>query len=204
MAVQQLATLTGVAKGLTRATDTILALDDSPELQAAMGEMNRARADPRVVKLREAILSGLRTTVELWSTDATVSDVSVGPSMLRLMTDWAALLQALSDLFKGITALPTDVSVISLPPGPLLELVCLAAQRQLTAVWLSLTHMLIVQLNPPSLIPTTFKSEPTPEASEIAYNVLQVILQTSLTLFSQPGAMVSVSPDSHMANSRYS
>ncbi|RPD63454.1 ARM repeat-containing protein [Lentinus tigrinus ALCF2SS1-6] len=175
MAVQQLATLTGVAKGLTRATDTLLALDDSPELQSAMDEMSRARADSQVVKLREAILSGVRTAVELWSTDATVSD-------------------ALSDLFKGITALPSDVSVISLPPGPLLELVCLAAQRQLTAVWLSLTNMLIIQLNPPSLIPTTFKSEPTPEAAEIAFNVLQVLLQTSLTFFSQPGAMVS-NPD---------
>ncbi|KAI0714221.1 ARM repeat-containing protein [Cerioporus squamosus] len=175
MAVLQLATLSGVAKGLTRATDTILALDESPELQQAMDDMSRARADPRAVKLREAILSGVRTTVELWSTDATVSDV-------------------LSDLFKGITALPSDVSVISLPPGPLLELVCLAAQRQLTAVWLSLATMLIGQLNPPSLVPTTFKSEPTPEASEIAFNVLQVILQTSLSLFSQPDAMVS-NPD---------
>ncbi|RDX49711.1 ARM repeat-containing protein [Lentinus brumalis] len=175
MAVLQLETLTGVAKGLTRATDTILALDESPELQTAMENMTRARADPRAVKLREAILSGVRTTVELWSTDASVSD-------------------ALSDLFKAITALPSDVSVISLPPGPLLELVCLAAQRQLTAVWISLANMLINQLTPPTFLPTTFKPEPTPEASGIALNVLQVLLQTSLTMFAQPGAMVS-NPD---------
>lgn len=101
--------------------------------------------------------------------------------------------QALSDLFKAITALPSDVTLISLPPGPLLELVCLAAQRQLTAVWLSLASMLIIQLNPPSLIAPTFKAEPSPEASAIALNVLQVLLQTALGAFAQPGVMVSVS-----------
>ncbi|KAI8996297.1 ARM repeat-containing protein [Trametes punicea] len=175
LAVQQLETLTGVARGLTRVTDSLLALDDSPEVQAALEEMNRAREDPRIVKLREAILSAIRGSVELWSTDASVSD-------------------ALSDLFKAITALPSDVTLLSLPAGPLLELVCLAAQRQLTAVWLSLASMLIIQLNPPSLITTTFKSEPSAEALEIAQNVLQLLLQTSLNAFSQPGVMVS-NPD---------
>ncbi|KAH9886674.1 ARM repeat-containing protein [Cubamyces lactineus] len=175
MAVQQLETLTGVARGLTRVTDSLLAQDESPEVQAALKEMNRAREDPRVVKLRDAILSAIRGTVELWSTDASVCD-------------------ALSDLFKSITALPSDVTLLSLPAGPLLELVCLAAQRQLTAVWLSLAQVLVIQLNPPSLLPTTFKSEPSPEASEVALNVLQVLLQTSLSMFAQPGAMVS-NPD---------
>ncbi len=77
MAVQQLETLTGVARGLTRVTDSLLALDDSPEVQAAIGDMNRAREDERVLKLREAILSAIRGTVELWSTDASVCDVSI-------------------------------------------------------------------------------------------------------------------------------
>ncbi|CDO75722.1 hypothetical protein BN946_scf184493.g20 [Trametes cinnabarina] len=175
MAVQQLETLTGVSRGLTRVNDSLLALDDSPEVQAALEEMNRAREDHRVVKLREGILSAIRGTVELWSTDASVSD-------------------ALSDLFKAITALPSDVTLISLPAGPLLELVCLAAQRQLTAVWLSLASMLIIQLNPPSLTAPTFKSEPTPEATAIALNVLQILLQTSLNAFAQPGVMIS-NPD---------
>ena len=55
----------------------------------------------------------------------------------------------------------------------------------------SLASILIIQLNPPSLVPTTFKSEPSPEASEIALNVLTILLQTSLSAFSQPGTMVS-------------
>ncbi|TBU41864.1 ARM repeat-containing protein [Dichomitus squalens] len=174
-AILQLETLTGVARGLTRVTDSLLALDDSPDVQAAMEEMARARADPRVIKLREGILSAIRSAVELWSIDATVTD-------------------GLSDLFKAITALPSDLTLISLPAAPLLELVCLAAQRQLTAVWLSLATMLIIQLNPPSLVPTTFKSEPTSEASEVALKVLTILLRTSLSAFSQPGVMIS-NPD---------
>lgn len=83
MAVQQLETLTGVARGLTRVNDSLLALDDSPEVQATLEEMNRAREDPRVLKLREGILSAIRGTVELWSSDASISDVR------RLTTSYA-------------------------------------------------------------------------------------------------------------------
>lgn len=80
MAILQLETLTSVARGLTRVTDSLLALDDSPDVHAAMEAMNRAREDHRMIKLREGILSAIRSSVELWSTDATISDVS----MLRL------------------------------------------------------------------------------------------------------------------------
>ena len=57
-------------------TDSLLAQDESPDVQAAMEEMNRARSDPRVIKLREAILSAIRSTMEMWCTDAMISDVS--------------------------------------------------------------------------------------------------------------------------------
>lgn len=77
MAVEELETLTGVARGLTRVTDSLLALDDSPEMQAAIEEMARARQDPRVLKLRDGIMSAIRAAVELWSTDAAVCDVSI-------------------------------------------------------------------------------------------------------------------------------
>ena len=193
MAVQQLETLTGVARGLTRVTDSLLALDDSPDVQAAMREMEQACGDPRVVKLREALLSGIRNAVELWSTDATVSDVSLVPSNTPRRNNDAMTIQALSDFFKAITALPSDVTLVSLPAGPLLELVCMASQKQLTAVWLTLATMLIIQLNPPSLVPTTFKPEPSAEAADVALNVLTVLLQTSLSAFSQEGVMISVS-----------
>ncbi|KAI0799725.1 ARM repeat-containing protein [Irpex lacteus] len=167
---QQLQIITGVARGLTRTNDSLLIFDDSPDVKQETEHMKRARDDPRTIQLRESILDAIRKTVDLWSTDATIS-------------------YALSELFKAITSLPTDVTILSLSPGPLLELICLAAQKQLTAVWLSLATMLIIQLNPPSLLPTTFKTIPSSEAHNIVLNVLISLLQTSLTFFSQPGSM---------------
>lgn len=55
----------------------------------------------------------------------------------------------MSELIKSITALPSDATLLSLSPEPLLELVCTAARVQLTAVWLSLAALLVVQLDPP-------------------------------------------------------
>ncbi|TFK48147.1 ARM repeat-containing protein [Heliocybe sulcata] len=175
LAIQQLQTLTGVAKGLTRTNDGLVSLDDSDEEREALEHMNRARADPRMVKLRDELLNAVRGTVELMSTDASVSD-------------------ALSDLFKSITSLPTDATLISLPPGPLLELVCIASQRQLTAVWLSLASMLFPQLDPPPAITTSLVSTPSPENWAVVTNVLPVLLQISLTFLGQPGAM-EANPD---------
>ncbi|KAI0087502.1 ARM repeat-containing protein [Irpex rosettiformis] len=167
---QQLQIITGVARGLTRTNDSLLIFDDSPDVKRETELMRRAREDSRTIRLRESIFDGVRKTVEIWSTDATIS-------------------YALSELFKAITSLPTDVTLLSLSPGPLLELICVAAQKQLTAVWLSLATMLIVQLNPPTLLPTTFKTVPTSEARIIVLNVLVSLLQTSLTFFSEPGSM---------------
>ncbi|KZT19856.1 ARM repeat-containing protein [Neolentinus lepideus HHB14362 ss-1] len=175
LAIQQLQTLTGVAKGLTRTTDGLVSLDDSEEEREALERMNRAREDPRMVKLREDLLNAIRGTVEIMSTDASVSD-------------------ALSDLFKSITSLPADATLISLPPGPLLEFVCIASQRQLTAVWLSLASMLFPQLDPPPAITTSLVSTPSPENWVVALNVLPALLQVSLAFLSQPEAM-EANPD---------
>lgn len=100
-------------------------------------------------------------------------------------------IKALSDLFKSITSLPADITVISLPAGPLLELVCLAAQRQLTAAWLSLAHILVAQLNPP-IYSLNLKSGPTTEAEIIVQRLLPVLLQSGLTRLGAEGAMESV------------
>ncbi|KZT01812.1 ARM repeat-containing protein [Laetiporus sulphureus 93-53] len=168
--MQQLQTISGVAQGLTRTPDSLLILDESPDTQEEAKRMRLARDDPRMVKMRETILDAIRRTMQLWSTDAAISD-------------------ALSSLFKAITALPSDITILSLPPMPLLELVCMAAQRQLTAVWLSLATMLIALLDPQSLIPTTFKSVPDGEASQAVVNVLNVLLHTTFSMLGQPGAM---------------
>ncbi|KDQ56073.1 hypothetical protein JAAARDRAFT_36863 [Jaapia argillacea MUCL 33604] len=171
LAIQQLQALSGVAKGLTNGTDALLADEDVEKLHVE--RMDRARGDERMVKLREAILGAIRGCVELMSTDAGVSE-------------------ALSDLFKSITSLPFDMTLLSLPAGPLLELLCLAAQRQLTAVWLSLASMLFVQLDPPS--PVTLKSAVSPENWAVVTSALPVLLQISLSALGQEGAMES-NPD---------
>ena len=47
--------------------------------------MKSARADPRVVRLRDAILGVTRQTVERWSADASVGDVGVSRVLHSLL-----------------------------------------------------------------------------------------------------------------------
>ncbi|KAF8962197.1 armadillo-type protein [Flammula alnicola] len=169
--ILHLETLSGVAKGLTRTVEGMNVLEDESDLdaQSEAETLKLARADPRATKLRENIFTAIRGVVEVWSMDAAVS-------------------HALSDLFKSITCLPSDITLISLPAGPLLELVCLAAQRQLTAAWLSLAAILIAQLNPP-VFSLNIKSGPPPESEGIVQNILPVLMQCGLASLSVEGAM---------------
>ena len=68
---------------------------------------------------------------------------------------------------------------------------CLAAQRQLTAAWLSLAAILFAQLNPPVFSLIT-KSEPTQEAQMYVERLLPVLLQCGLGSLSMDGAMDAV------------
>lgn len=102
------------------------------------------------------------------------------------------VIQALSDLFKSITSLPTDITLISLPAGPLLELVCMAIQRQVTAAWISLATILIAQLNPP-VFALSLKPGPKPEAEAVVREALPVLLGAVLGMMRIPGTMESVS-----------
>ncbi|KAF5376630.1 hypothetical protein D9615_007856 [Tricholomella constricta] len=172
--IHQLEILSGVAKGLTRSTDGLVILGErDSESQAKLDDMARARDDPRTIKLRESISAALRGVVELWSTDASISN-------------------ALSELFKSITCLPNDTTLISLPAGPLLELVCIASRRQLTAAWLSLAAILIAQLNPPPPVLLSgphVKTGPTPEAEAIVASALPILLECALGTMAITGAM---------------
>ncbi|KAI6009284.1 armadillo-type protein [Pisolithus marmoratus] len=147
--ILQLQTLTGISKGLTRTTDSLLVLEEN----------------------REDIFNAIRSTIEVWSGDASVSD-------------------ALSDLIRSVTSLPSDTTLLSLPAGPLLGLICIACQRHLTAVWLSLAKSLVIQLDlhlqlwrPP------IKPSPNVEAIAILSDALPVVLQTSLSM------LASMNPD---------
>ena len=68
---------------------------------------------------------------------------------------------------------------------------CLAAQRQLTAAWLSLAGILFAQLNPPVFSLTT-KTGPTQEAQMYVERLLPVLLQSGLGSLSMDGAMDEV------------
>jgi hypothetical protein len=73
LAIQQLQTLSGVAKGLTRTTD-VTGFENSPVTEE-VERMQRVRDDIRMVRLREDMLHAIEGTVELWSTDAGISEV---------------------------------------------------------------------------------------------------------------------------------
>jgi hypothetical protein len=76
LAIQQLETLSGVAKGLTRSTDGLLIFfEENAETQIKLDDMARAREDVRMAKLRDAMFVAIRGVVERWSTDAEVSHV---------------------------------------------------------------------------------------------------------------------------------
>ena len=67
-----------------------------------------------------------------------------------------------------------------MPPAPLLELVCGAAQRQLTAVWLALANMLIIQLDPPAPWTVSLRGVPSQEVLAIVREVVGVLLGVTL------------------------
>lgn len=174
-----------------------MALEDESDVEAEARRMESARSDPRMVDLRQNMLEAIRATVDLWSTDAAMSDVCLLARSRSLNpTDrLTGLSQAISELFKSITALPSDATLISLPPAPLLELVCRAAQRHLTAVWLSLANMLVVQLDPPSLSikPQVLKATPSKEVLGMVRDVIVLLVGVTLGALGRPGAMEDVS-----------
>jgi hypothetical protein len=91
-----------------------------------------------------------------------------------------------------MTSLPSDATLISLPSDPLLKIVCQAAQKQLTSAWLSLISMLVIQLDPPSLLPPRFKTT-NGEAQTVISQILPGLLQDSLIFLGQPAVMEDVS-----------
>ena len=91
-----------------------------------------------------------------------------------------------------MTSLPSDMTLISLPSGPLLKIICMAARKQLTGAWLSLVSMLVIQLDPPSLLPSRFKTN-NEEAQMVVSQVLPGLLRDSLVYLGRPGVMEDVS-----------
>ncbi|KAJ7600482.1 armadillo-type protein [Mycena floridula] len=187
LVIFHLETLTGIARGLTRAqfssTGGMVELEDDFDLEwmKEIEAITRAREDPRTIRLREAIMAAVNRAMELYC-----SAIGVG--------------QAVSDLFKAITSLPSDATLISLPPAPLLELVCRTIQQQVPGPWLPLARMLFGQLFPePPFFP---KDNPEVEAASqlqqkqleehaktVVDAALPVLLSAVLPSLAAPNAM---------------
>jgi hypothetical protein len=105
--------------------------------------------------VRAALFDAIAQVAELWSADAEVGQVGL-PSVVMIVAN------ADTDAQQALQ-MPTDVS---LPAGPLLDVVCRAAGRRLNGVWLALAAILIAQLNPPPLI-LILKSGPSEEAERV-------------------------------------
>jgi hypothetical protein len=165
-----------------------MAFDEEDGGGAEADAVRAAREDPRTGALRAALFDAIAQVAELWSADAEVGQV--GLSLLSVVMSLTRT-QALSELFKAITALPADVTLLSLPAGPLLGVVCRAAGRRLNGVWLALAAILIQQLNPPPLI-LTLKSGPSEEAEACVREAVGGLVTAALGLLGAPGGMVEV------------
>ncbi|KAG8959657.1 hypothetical protein FRC03_007658 [Tulasnella sp. 419] len=174
--ISQLQALSGCAKGLTNNVDALFDFDaetSGPTEEEKLEILNQARQEPVITNIRDRIVQQIGKALEIWSTDAETSE-------------------ALSDLIKAITALPADSTLLSLPPAPVLELVCEAARRQITAVWLNLAMMLVAQLDPPSFV--TLKAIPKEEATQIVDSATRILVETTLSVLAAPGVM-EANPD---------
>ena len=82
------------------------------------------------------------------------------------------------------------MTLLSLPPGPLLQITCSALQRNVNAVWLSLAAKLIHQLDPPSMM--SLLTAPSEEAKATVLGAMPVILDSCLSYLQADDNMRSV------------
>lgn len=186
--ILHLETLAGIAKGLTRVTDDLLDLDDDVREQLILRHIKVARDDERMTRLRDGVLGAITRCVE-----AVGQDTGVG--------------QAINELVKSITALPVDITIMTLPSTPLLGLVCTALQRQITASWLALATALFAQMKPPRPLPLSGDatderrrreaelerqySEDDARAKVVVREALNVFLTITLPFFSTSSSVMS-------------
>ncbi|KAH7096895.1 ARM repeat-containing protein [Auriculariales sp. MPI-PUGE-AT-0066] len=172
--ITELEALAGCARGLTSQNDTFFVdegdAEETNEMERSIATMEAARVQPRAAALRDAIMTSMRKCVTVWAEDIAVSG-------------------ALGDVIKAITALPTDQTIITLPPVPLLELVATAATRKVTSIWLGIAGMLIGQMNPPS--PTTLKVVPTDDARAFVSRILPALIDPTMRVLAGPDALAS-------------
>ena len=133
----------------------------------------------------------LRRAIEVWMKDASVYDVSV---CLSYAVFSSPSLQAVSDLLRAITSLPGDTTLLTLPPGPLLQFVCEVADKEISAIWLSQAGRLILQLNPPTF--SSLKPAASTETLDLLNRLVPVLIRSSLNVLAFQNGMVAVNHSS--------
>lgn len=124
LCITQIRSLTGTARGLTVISDP---LEETTTVDH--DAVSRAREDPRMVKVREEVTAAIEAITNRWWMDAEITS-------------------ALSELIKAITATPSEESILSLPPQPLLRIIAQANRRQVSSTWLTLATIVVGQLYP--------------------------------------------------------
>lgn len=90
--------------------------------------------------------------------------------------------KALGDLIKAITAMPSEESVLSLPPQPLLRMLGYVMSQHVTSTWLTLATILIGQLHPPKTIETLNSNSV--EIQQFVYEFVTIIIVPVLRFLS--------------------
>ncbi|KZT39584.1 hypothetical protein SISSUDRAFT_1061061 [Sistotremastrum suecicum HHB10207 ss-3] len=166
----QLEALTGCARGLTQGSENTWILDEPSPQEAE--ELERARGDERMRRVREGLLGVVEGVLGVWGGDAGVGD-------------------SLSDLLKAITSLPSDTTLLTLPAPPLLILISSTLSTPTptppSAIYISLLSRLILQLNPPDF--GTLKGGQSEENLGVLVRVLPGVLEGVLGFLGGVGVM---------------
>ncbi len=161
--IQAINAMTACFKGLSPSDDDIFDLsdeqDDGTDKQDAVEAIRRS---DRMVALRARIQSAIAGLVQVWHGDGGAADVR---EIYFSLKDAADDFKAISSLVKHAT-LSSSETLVSLSPLPLLALVCSAAERIPSALWMSLASTLTLRINaPPSFL--TQKRQKTPLEEEL-------------------------------------
>ncbi|KAI4518124.1 hypothetical protein K525DRAFT_209319 [Schizophyllum commune Loenen D] len=161
--------LVGVARGLQRPSHPLedaWTESEGGRLAQEAARMAQARDDPRAVHLRDSLGALMRHCTETWGQDV-------------------GICTSLSDLIKALSAAaPLDTGLLTVPPAPLMELICTALQRSVNSTWLALLSKLTASLTAATRDPDSpFKRDPGEEARAVVSRIFPAVIGIVLPWF---------------------
>lgn len=160
MCLAQLSALSACAKALSEPEDEVLDLDGLAEATDEAAKAKSVSTDPRVQQLRAHLLEGIRALSNVYANDAEIR-------------------QALADLLKACT--DTNISTpLSLDATELFEHTSFLLERELDAIWLSASGLLLFRQAKHADLP--------PASQHRLQGGMARILAPALTLLKAPGS----------------